>query len=126
MNEQKRRYKSLSCLLLLAVYVSFLCFQVSYNLDMARQIRAIVCKAKGDNVSAGFSVQKKAATGLAKGLPRPSKRFHPMISFAVPALYHQEIEKFPQEGRCSIYFAQRSIPSIIQVTTQLRGPPAAA
>ena len=113
-------------MLLLGMYLAFLCFQVSYNLAVARNIR--LCKhaaaARAKQLSGyNTSIDKKHTTVLAKAKTAPTKRFHPKFASIVPAYTVTVAAVYT----CAQKVAVVDPPSIQQIALRnsaLRGPPA--
>ena len=117
--------KQVSCLMLLVLYTGFLCFQVFYNLHIARNGSQLVWKASGNNTATileGALEQGDPVTILSRTESAPSKRFCPKIASVVPEVFFiQALARYVACNRScfAIPFAGPAfIPSYLQ-----RGPP---
>lgn len=118
-------YKRISCLLLLVMYISFLCFQVSYNLEIGRTIQR-ACKLNntwqltenGNRVAA-----HSKHTLITKVKTAPSKRFHFNIASIEPQLVSVPVIAYAKN--IPAVYSAPFVAKTFDQTSPLRGPPAA-
>lgn len=118
-------YKRISCLLLLVMYISFLCFQVQHNLEIGKSLqrtgkRQVAWQVSTENSSVASHSKH---TCFSKVKTAPSKRFHPYfvvidyINTSVPIIRYIK-QQFTVEPA-------PFIARLFQPTNPLRGPPEA-
>jgi hypothetical protein len=118
-------YKRIGCLLLLVMYISFLCFQVKHNLEIGKSLQRtcklqITWQASSDNSSVASHAKH---TCFSKVKTAPSKRFHPYfvvidyINTSVPVVRYTK-QRFTVEPAPFIAKPFHQI-------SPLRGPPQA-